>query len=551
MIKNLFIKALCGSILCFFTFFPCSAQQEFDYLDVNNVKAYINPLHLFFNNGAAAFEVPKNSGKTTIFTSNLWLGGKTESGNVCVAAQTYCQQGKRDFWLGPIRTSDASFDPTEEYIQKYNHTWKVSREEINYHRAHYADPGYEMPWGIANWPAYSGAELGEIISLAPYKDVNGDGIYNPLQGDYPIIRGDQAVFFIMNDKGGPHTESGGMPIGVEILGMAYAFNSPDTMLQNTIFLSYELRNKGYNTLYDFYFGFWTNFAIGYAWDDYMGCDTSLNLAYGYNGMEIDGNGQPEAYGLNPPAQGVMFLNQKMSTFMYHGNDASVTGFPQSAMDYYNYLRAIWRDGRLLTYGGSGYDFNATCITNYMWSGKYSGEWWNGSCIPSQYHETGWSEEFPNGAGSPQSNIPDNRRGIMSAGPFTFSNSESIKIDIALPFARTEKGKGKNSLEALALLKQMALEVQEYYDENIVGIKENKYSFEKLMIYPNPSNGQFTVASEKVIECIELYNVLGKKVFVDTPKAQTTQITTHLPQGFYIYRAVLQCGSVSSGKIIVQ
>ena len=163
--------------------------------------------------------------------------------------------------------------------------------------------------------------------------------------------------------------------------------------------------------------------------------------------------------------------------------------------------------------------------------------------------------LPNGAGTTHSNAPYDRRGIMSTGPFTFSNpllgGESIKIDIALPFARTEKGKGKNSLEALALLKQMALEVQEYYEENIVGIKENKYSFEKLMIYPNPSNGQFTVASEKVIESIELYDVLGKKVFVDTPKTQTTQITTHLPQGFYIYRAVLQCGSVSSGKIIVQ
>ena len=526
---------------CSFFIIHCSAQQEFDYLDINNVKAYINPLRLFSNNGAAAFEVPKNSGKTTIFTSNLWLGG-LNYGNLYVAAQRYCQQG-RDFWLGPIRNWDASFDPTEEYLQKYNRTWKVSREEINYHRAHYMESGYEMPWAIANWPAYSGAELGEIISLAPYKDVNGDGIYNPSQGDYPIIRGDQAVFFIMNDNGGLHTESFGRPIGVEILGMAYAFNSLDTMLQNTIFLSYELRNKGF-ILSDFYFGFWTDFGIGYPHDDYIGCDTSLNLAYGYNGNEIDGNGQPEAYGLNPPAQGVMFLNQKMSTFMCHSNDEyAATGAPLIAIEYYHYLRGFWQDGVPITLGGDGYNLGSTDYTNWMFSR-----------VP--FNGAPWCEETPNGAGSTY-NQPGDRRGIMSAGPFTFSSpligGENITIDIALPFARTEGGKGKNIGETLALLKQMALEVQEYYDENIVGIKDySDHSNNHLLkIYPNPSNGQFTIKSEKVIESFELYDILGKKVYSDSPKSESIQISTKLPQGLYFYRAVLQDHSISSGKVVVQ
>jgi hypothetical protein len=72
-----------------------------------------------------------------------------------------------------------------------------------------------------------------------------------------------------------------------------------------------------------------------------------------------------------------------------------------------------------------------------------------------------------------------------------------------------------------------------------------------LVYPNPNNGQFTVASEKVIESIELYDIMGKKVYSDTPKTQTTQISARLTPGLYFFRAVLQDKSVSSGKIMVQ
>jgi len=85
----------------------------------------------------------------------------------------------------------------------------------------------------------------------------------------------------------------------------------------------------------------------------------------------------------------------------------------------------------------------------------------------------------------------------------------------------------------------------------LSIDETTKIEKQIKVFPNPSNGHFTIASEKVIENIELYDMLGKKVFSDVPKTQTIQINTHLPQGLYIYRAVLQGGTISSGKIIVQ
>jgi len=513
--------------------------MEFDYLETNNIKTYIDPIAPFMNTPPFQinyFEAPKNSKKSTIFNSNLWMGG-LNSGNLHLAAQLYCQFG-RDFWLGPVSTDYEVINEesvvSDAYREKYHHTWKVSKAEIAYHRAHYADAGYVMPWAIAHWPAHGRTEYGESAQLAPYKNVAGTSAYEPELGDYPLIRGDEAVFFITNDALEEHTESGGTPLNVDILGMAYAFNAPDSMLQNTIFLSYDIRNRSTNTYHDFYFGFKTDFDIGYALDDYIGCDTSLNLMYGYNGTEIDGNGGSWAYGENPPVQGVMFLNQKMSAFLYHNNDGQVHGDPRNASDYYNYLRAIWKDGTPVTYGGNGYNPGSTDYTNFMFSGD-------------PINKTGWTEFTPNGPGS-EPNDPADRRGVMSTGPFTLNAGESITIDLALPFAR-DYGSKNGNLASLAKLKQFTQEVQEYYDENIVGIAETLRAT-SLRVYPNPSNGQFTIESEKIIESIEVYNLLGKKIFESTPKSQTTQINTRLPQGLYMYRAVMGDHSICSGKIVV-
>jgi hypothetical protein len=534
MKQKLLIKAI--ALLFFSSFTICLAQNCVaptgkDYLDGNNIKALIrNDGSHFLSKSpyAAAFEVPKNSGKASIYASAIWIGGWSlpeYQGTLHLAAMRFGQNGN-DFWAGPVSNGGA------DACKYYDHVWKVTKEEIDYHKVHYADAGYEMPWAIANWPAHGRTEYGESAYLAPYKNVAGNASYEPALGDYPLILGDQAVYFIINDMGGAHTETQGNPLGVEVLGMAYAYDSPDLALQNCIFLSYEVRNKSEQDYYDFCFGFWTDFDIGYAWDDYIGCDSLLNLSYGYNGTEVDGSGQVEAYGENPPAQGTMFLNQKMNAFVYYNNSADpVTGEPRPdrPSDYYNYLTARWLNGTPITYGGTGYDPASTNYTNYMYSGD-------------PVAGTGWTE-------STAGNQPGDRRGVMGAGPFTFSVGKTITVDIALPWARDYDNKG--NLPPITLLKQSAKEIQKFYEENIVDIKENTEYNNKPLIYPNPSDGQFTIISETVIKSIELYDILGKKVFAETPKAQTTQINTQLPQGMYLYRIVLQDNSVSSGKILVQ
>jgi len=521
-----------------FCFLPCSAQSCLEpnkstELAANNIRALFktNGTHFFKEN--AEFEVPKGSGKTSLFAASLWLGGLDEQDNLHLAAMMYRQVGN-DFWTGPI--SDDNDAAT--YYDKF---WSVSKEEIENHKLNYNNPEYLIPSSITNWPAHGRTEYGESYHLAPYVSVSGNEHYAPELGDYPLIRGDQAIFWINNDACGAHVESKGIPLDVEILSMAYAYNSSDEALKNTIFISYVLRNKSKNNYKDFYIGFFSDFDIGYGYDDYIGCDTLLNLCYGYNGKEIDGSGQPHAYGANPPAQGAMFLNQKMNAFMYFNNSGNVTGNPTNALEYYNYLQAKWKDGMHLTLGKTGHNPESVEYTNFAFSGALI----NG--VP-------WCEDTPNGPGSTP-NTPDDRRGVMSAGPLTLPAGEGICLDVALPFARDYEGR----LSSVTLLLKRTQEIQQFYNNQnyanncfaTVGIKEHTIHNAKLLIYPNPSNGQFTITCEKVIESIELYDVLGRKVFTDTPKAQSTQISTGLSKGLYMYRAMLQDNTTCSGKILVQ
>jgi hypothetical protein len=164
---------------------------------------------------------------------------------------------------------------------------------------------------ISNYPANGNLLNGESENIAPYYDFNNDGVYNPSNGDFPLIRGDQAVLFIMNDVARLHLESQSNPLGVEILGMAYAFDAPfDSTLNNTIFFHYDIINKSEVDYHDTYLGIFTDFDLGFYQDDRIQSDVEKGMFFAYNGKPVDGNGQSNAYGDNPPAIGVKVIEDR-------------------------------------------------------------------------------------------------------------------------------------------------------------------------------------------------------------------------------------------------
>ncbi|MEO7080093.1 MAG: hypothetical protein ABIY71_01155, partial [Flavobacteriales bacterium] len=258
---------------------PASAKNE---LDLNNVRARIENGGTLWEDrdkGAAAYEVPKTSdrkGPNALFAGALWMGGLSPDNVLKLAAVRFRQKGN-DYWPGPLtmydtinNTGDASVD--FQTCLEYNDTWKTWRKDAARQEAYFrcvntpgCDPNiefanYVVPGYFFLWPAHGDPSKGQDYNLAPYHDspYSEQGVYDPENGDYPgydlagvidckskrredaiPLFGDQNIWWIFNDKGNTHTESGGQPIGMEIRAQAFAFSTNDE-INNMTFYNYVL-----------------------------------------------------------------------------------------------------------------------------------------------------------------------------------------------------------------------------------------------------------------------------------------------------------------------
>jgi len=306
-------------------------------LALNNIRALIHTGgDMWWDlQGTAKYEIPKGSLKTSLFAGSIWIGGVDVNGQLKLSAVMFRSNGT-DYWPGPLITSgEGQASVSYDVCMEYDRHFIITRDEVAEFNAWYNSdpetqeeeyPGYSVPDIIRDWPAHADHASGYPYHLAPFYDVNDDDSYNPGDGDYPYydlmgdipcntelrierLYGDQTLWWVYNDKGNIHTETGGDAIGMEIHAQAFAFSTNDE-LNNMTFYNYRIINRSTYTLQDTYFGVWTDADLGYAWDDYVGCDVNRGLGYLYNGEAVDGNGQINAYGgptPPPPAVGVDFF----------------------------------------------------------------------------------------------------------------------------------------------------------------------------------------------------------------------------------------------------
>ena len=277
-------------------------DYRFDSLTINNVKAILYSTNKqFLGEVADKFIFPKDGNTSTIFANTLWIGGRNIYNQLRISAEVYNQIGS-EFQPGPMGQNAGLGG-------RWNRVWKLSVSEIQ-DFIHASESGTvdenQVPEAIKTWPAHGNVADGEAQNLAPFFDKNGDGIYNWQNGDYPLIKGDQCIFYIINDV--RNIDAGPSSIGVEIHVMAYAFgDETNPAFWNSMFFNYKLHNRSVWTLYDTYIGNWCDLDIGYGLDDFIGCDVERGMFYGYNGLETDGSGQPGTYGNRIPAQGIVIL----------------------------------------------------------------------------------------------------------------------------------------------------------------------------------------------------------------------------------------------------
>ncbi len=260
-----------------------NAQHTVEFLNANNVNAgfgvggnlFSQKDSFAINNGSsdsthwALLWVPKDMNTRAMYTASLWMSGFDAGQNLHCAAQRYSFIGP-EFYDGPLV---ANYDSA--YDSFYKRVFKITRSQIAHHQSlgTVVIPS-QIDSAILFWPGkgnpYVAANYGVTISsrLAPFVDMNGDGIYDPKHGDYPDICGEQAVFFVFNDDRGPHNQTTGDKLGVEVRGLAEVFvdygsnRFAKQAINNTVFVNYEVENKSANNYHDFYLGMFEDTDLG-------------------------------------------------------------------------------------------------------------------------------------------------------------------------------------------------------------------------------------------------------------------------------------------------
>ncbi|MEE9464700.1 MAG: T9SS type A sorting domain-containing protein [Candidatus Neomarinimicrobiota bacterium] len=370
--------------------------------------------------GHSGMEWPKGSGLYIDFASGIWIAGMVGS-DIHTAVSQFASEMVPGPWGSEIG------DPV-------HHLFKVNKSDL-------ADPLASDDF--QNWPVDFGA---------PWVDEDGDGVYSPmpLGLDHPEFMGDQVIWYVMND--GDVDAHGAvfntLPLGIEVQMTIWGYNRPDAF-GDMMFVKALIINKGGNNIVDTYIGLWNDPDLGDASDDFVGCDTTLDLGFVYN------DGADANYGVRAPALGFDFFqgplvaspgdtgfafgrsqpgyrNLSMTSFgKYISTSDPAWSGPETAREAYNLMQGLRKDG--VAYRGPD-----GTVTKFIHAGD-------------PVTEEGWIDK--------DTHASDDRRYLMNAGPFTMADGDSQEVVYGIIIAR-----GSDHLTSITLLKQADVQAQLAYDQ---------------------------------------------------------------------------------------
>jgi hypothetical protein len=318
--------------------------------------------------------------------------------------------------------------------------------------------------------------------------------------------------------------------------MFYQYFTTDlgSFLNRTTFLEQRIINRGTQTLYDFYTTFFMDADIGNYSDDYVGCNSSINMMYAYNGdTDDESSGGTIGYGAATPSLGVISLNNNL---IGSGNFSNTSGSsPTTPAEIYNTMQGLWSDGTSIYYGGNGVLGSpgvSTTPTTFTYSDN-----------PND--PSGWSEVT-------QANPPGDRRSYMSTYSAVFAPFTEISQDYAI--VQAPEGSAQESVNYLI---EKADSAQAFY-QNPVSDCDIMASIEeinnmKLEIYPNPSTGEIHVTFKESQNGLKLkiVNAEGRIVYTrDLGPENQLKIQLNEPAGIYIL-SIMDGESIHSKKIVLE
>ncbi|MBI2618651.1 MAG: hypothetical protein HYW57_01050, partial [Ignavibacteriales bacterium] len=313
-------------------------------------------------------------------------------------------------------------------------------------------PGYQQP------PPFSETFTPNLLISGSYDEPG-------LAGEDKDFPADQVIWCAFNDlnRGTLLGFSGCEPMGLEMQLTLWGYKQPGA-LGNLYFKRIRFVNKGgadtgngqkgFLYLDSMFVGKWSDVELGHFADNLVGCDTTLDLAFGYNGLDQDA--QFARFNLPPPSVGYALLAGPL--VRGSSTDTAILNF-----------RPIPERQNLpmtsFVFAGAGYGVPDPPFGNYEGALRW---WkWLQGYIPDQYeprlypHPPGFPvTKFPmsgdpvsgtgflDGLGTAYYSVPPgSRRFIVNTGPFQLAPLDTQEVVLAVV-----GGMGSDRLSSITVMK---------------------------------------------------------------------------------------------------
>jgi hypothetical protein len=459
-------------------------------LNINNISTFIWNTGVFNQdlrtNNTPGFEWPRGTGKFAIFTTGLSIGALYQN-SVRLANASY----NGEYSPGYVENSEFKTDSRFKI-------YKVQAGDNEFTNPDYANWGQMVPFG------------------APYVDINNNHQYDP-GVDVPGIKdAGQTIFVCLTDADPTnHTNSEGfsggtLPLFAEVHLTAWAYSTPG--LEDIQFIQWVVINKSPVQWTAARVSIVCDPDLGDANDDYIGCDTNLNLGFCYNSDNQDGTGAGITYGASPPASGMDYFispivptgNPNDSVVLYNppGSENKIVKFGYRELGLTSFV--------YFTNTGSGppvCENDPSAVNhayNYMSGIKRDGTPWinpmtnqrSKFCYPGDPETgTGWTEyqgRIENCGGDTTGSVvtpapSGDRRFIFNSGSdnFTVNPNDTQYIVLAQMVAR-----GSDNKNSVTLLKGLSGIAQIVYDLNFKVIPPPPPPVVAVSTDPNSDIGTF-------------------------------------------------------------
>ena len=471
--------------------------QFYGLLDVNKIKAEIKYTDLIFDN----YHFPPDAlTETILFIKPMIMGIDSITGQLKGFPHLLFENHK----TGPL-TTDGMGNISSSVAMQYYKVWSISRDEIDdfieaYNNGSVTNGTYTIPSSILTWPAHGPS--GYSQQLAPFFDRNSDGIYNPMHGDYPIMKGDKMLYFIMNDNTSPNFNPYFAKIEMHISAWACKLPAyPNHPLNRAVFVEFRFINRSFTAYLHTNVALFAESDIGGYCDDFFQTNVSTKSILFFNGDGYDEScGGLEGYLDKPPLQSFSIVRLRHNdveitddTIMFKSTAYVPNGEPLS--DFLNF----YRYSNYQNWDGSPQTFLNTGIKSRYYMPGYTdpqhiGTWGvNPGVI--------WNEITAN-------NIPGDRRGMLSSGSFTFRPGDEITatymlLTSQLPNFNQEALISHNSNEYHQLMQLNYCDV--FNDLQVT----NEYLQHHIRVHPNPSTENLYMDYDGEIHRMAIYDISGK------------------------------------------